>query len=70
MSKIWAVIKQRLKSKTYWAALIMAVLGSIEASQGYVSGLLPLRWQPFTILLFPVVMMVMREFTTAALADK
>jgi len=61
---------QRLKSKTYWAALIMSALTIIEANTGLLAGLLPASLRPYSSLIFPMVMMVMREFTTTALADK
>lgn len=63
-------ILQRFKSKTYWAALILAALTIIEANAGVVAFLVPLAYQPYTPLIFPLVMMAMREVTKTALDEK
>lgn len=63
-------IIQRLKSRTYWAALFLAALTIIEAHVDIVALIIPASWLPYWPLVFPLVMMIMREVTTAALADK
>lgn len=61
---------ERLHSKTYWAALIGAILTIVEAQYGLLTTLLPPAVMPYAPLIFPVVMAVLREFTTMALEDK
>lgn len=63
-------IAQRLKSKTYWAAMIMAALSIVEAQSGVLSQLLPAELVPFWPLIFPMVMMILREMTKTALSEK
>lgn len=63
-------ILKRLKSKTYWAALISAVLTIIEAKEQVIGGLVPEEYRPLMPLIFPLLMMLMREITTTALAEK
>ena len=64
-----AIIK-RLKSKTYWVAMVAAVLTIIEANAGYLSSLLPLEIAKYAVMIWPVLMLTLREVTTVALADK
>ena len=64
------LILQRLKSKTYWAALIGAVLTAIEANSGFFSQYFPPAYRPYIPMLWPVLMLALREVTTTALADK
>ena len=61
---------QRLKSKTYWVALVGALLTVIEANGGFLSQFMPAEYRPYIVMLWPVIMLVLREFTTSALADK
>lgn len=63
-------IAQRLKSNTYRVALIGGVLTIIEANAGLITALVPVAVRPYMPLIFPLAMMVMREVTTTALADK
>lgn len=63
-------VTQRLKSKTYWAGLIMSLLTIIEAHQQIVSSLVPDVYKPYMPLVFPLVFLILREFTSTALADK
>lgn len=63
-------IAQRLKSKTYWAAMIMAALSIVEAQSGVLARLLPAELVPFWPLIFPMVMMILREMTKTALSEK
>lgn len=61
---------QRLKSKTYWAALVGALLTAIEANSGLISQFLPAATRPYIVMLWPVLMLALREVTTTALSDK
>lgn len=63
-------IQARLRSKTYWAAIVMAVLSIIEANAQFVTGLLPPAHRTWLLLAWPLVMITLREVTTGALADK
>jgi hypothetical protein len=63
-------IKQRLQSKTYWAAIIGALLTGMDASSGFFSQYFPMAYRPFIPLFWPVLMLALREVTTSALADK
>jgi uncharacterized membrane protein len=64
------LILQRLKSKTYWVALVGALLTVIEANSGFIGQYIPMPYRTYIIMLWPVVMLVLREVTTTALADK
>jgi hypothetical protein len=64
------LIKQRLKSKTYQAALLGAVLTIIEAQSGYLSSFVPVEYRRYAVMLWPLVMLTLREVTTTALAEK
>ena len=63
-------LKQRLKSKTYWAAIIMAILGVLEQQYTLISQFVPSKWLPLLPIAFPLVMMALREITTTALSEK
>lgn len=67
MSKL---ILARLKSKTYWAAITGAVLVLVEQNSGAISAMLPPGMRPMAVMLWPVLMITLREITTGALADK
>lgn len=60
----------RLKSKTYWVALIGALLTAIEANSGFISKALPVEYRAYIVMLWPVLMLTLREVTTTALQDK
>ena len=64
-----AIVK-RFKSKTYWAAIIGAVLLIIEQNSGLFSVYLPASIRSMAVLLWPILMITLREVTTSALADK
>jgi uncharacterized membrane protein len=64
------LVIQRLKSKTYWAAIIGALLVVVEQNSGAFSALLPAQARAMATLLWPVLMIALREVTTSALADK
>lgn len=61
---------QRLKSKTYWVALVGALLTVIEANSGFIGQFIPAEYRTYVVMLWPVLMLVLREMTTSALADK
>lgn len=64
-----AIIK-RLKSKTYWAAIVGALLMVIEHNSGFFSTFLPDSVRTMAVLMWPVIMVALREVTTTALAEK
>lgn len=64
------LILQRLKSKTYWAAIIGALLTGMDASSGFFSQYFPLEVRPYIPLFWPVLMLALREITTTALSEK
>jgi uncharacterized membrane protein len=61
---------QRLKSKTYWVAIIGALLTAVEVNSGFLGSFIPMPYRNYVILLWPVLMVLLREVTTSALADK
>jgi len=63
-------IVARLKSKTYWAAILGAALTAVEINSGFLAGLLPAEHRQWAIMFWPVAMIALREVTTAALSDK
>jgi hypothetical protein len=63
-------IIQRLKSKTYWAALIGAMLTVLEANSGLIGQFLSESYRPYIVMMWPVLMLILREFTNSALSDK
>ena len=64
-----AIIK-RLKSKTYWVAFIAAALTIVEANANFLSGFLPPEYSKYAVMVWPVLMLTLREVTTVALTDK
>ena len=63
-------ILQRFKSKTYWVAIVGALLTVIEANSGFIGQFLPAEYRAYIVMLWPVLMLVLREITTTALAAK
>ena len=63
-------IVQRLKSKTYWVAIVGALLTAIDANSGFLGQFIPAPYRAYIIMLWPVLMLILRELTTSALADK
>lgn len=61
---------QRLKSKTYWVALIGALLTVVELNSNFIGQFIPLPFRTYAIMLWPILMLILREVTTTALADK
>jgi uncharacterized membrane protein len=64
------VLIQRLKSKTYWVAIVGALLTAIELNSGFLGSFIPMPYRNYVILLWPVLMVILREVTTSALSDK
>jgi uncharacterized membrane protein len=65
-----SAILQRLKSKTYWTAIIGALLVIVEQNSGVFSLYLPAEVRTAAVMLWPVLMIALREVTTSALGDK
>lgn len=63
-------IIKRLKSKTYWAAILGALLVVIEQNSGIFSLYLPESVRSMAVLMWPVLMVALREVTTKSVADK
>lgn len=63
-------IIKRLKSKTYWAALIGIALTAVEINLQIITPLIPEPYRPYTVMFWPVLMFVLREATKDALEDK
>lgn len=63
-------IVQRLKSKTYWTAIIGALLIVVEQSSGLFSAYLPEDMRTITVLLWPVLMITLREITKTSIDEK
>lgn len=63
-------IIKRLKSKTYWAAILGALLVVIEQNSGIFSLYLPESVRSMAVLMWPVWMVALREVTTKPVADK
>lgn len=61
---------QRLKSKTYWVAMVGALLTIIEANSGFFGQFIPAPYRAYIVLLWPVFMVLLREVTFTALAEK
>ena len=63
-------IVQRLKSKTYWTAIIGALLIVVEQSSGLFSAYLPEEMRTIAVLLWPVLMITLREITKTSIEEK
>jgi len=63
-------ITARLKSKTYWAAMIALLLTAIEMQNGVIFGWVSAEYRPYLVFVWPMLMLTMREMTNAALSDK
>ena len=64
------ILAQRLKSKTYWAAILGTLITVVDANLGVVSSMLPGSLAVYTPLLWPMVMVALREVTTTSIAKK
>lgn len=63
-------IAQRLRSKTYWAAIVMAALSIVEANAKVLTAQVPTEYRAWLLMAWPLVMITLREVTTGALSDK
>jgi hypothetical protein len=63
-------IIQRLKSKTYLTALAMAAVSIIEVNSKFLTQYLPPEYSGYAVMVWPVLMVTLREVTTGALSDK
>lgn len=61
---------QRLKSKTYWTAIVGALLMVLEQNSGFFAQYLPIEIRTWSVMLWPVLMVTLRELTTCALSEK
>ena len=64
------LIKQRLKSKTYLTAVAMAVISIVEVNSKLLTNALPPQYVGYAVLVWPVLMITLREITTGALSEK
>jgi hypothetical protein len=64
------ILIQRFQSKTYWVAILGAPLTIIEANSGFISSFLPAAYAKYAVMLWPVLMLTLRELTTSALSEK
>ena len=67
---MYELFRQRFSSKTFRAALIAAILTIIEINSGFISQFIPVAYRSYIVLAWPVLMLVLREFTTTALSEK
>ena len=63
-------ITKRLKSKTYWAAIAGATLVVLEQNSGAFSAYLPESIRNLAVLMWPVLMVALREMTTTSVGEK
>jgi uncharacterized membrane protein len=67
---IMKMIVKRLKSKTYWTAIGGALLVVVEQNSGFFSKYLPSGWQSVAVMMWPVLMIALREVTSEPVSDK
>ena len=63
-------IVSRLKSKTYWTAIIGAFLMVLEHNSGVFSTFLPESIRAMAVVMWPVLMVALREVTTEPVSKK
>lgn len=63
-------IIKRLKSKTYWAAIGGTLLVVLEQNSNAFSAYLPESMRSMAVLMWPVLMIALREVTIKPVADK
>ena len=61
---------KRLKSKTYWFAIALAVLSTVQASWGILDDYLNPRVAGLAGVFVAILVAVLREVTTEPLSDK
>ena len=57
-------------SKTYLSALALGLITAVDMNTGLVSGLFPQEYRPWLLMVWPVVMMTLREMTHTTLDPK
>jgi hypothetical protein len=67
---IQTFLTQRAKSKTIQATVLGTALTFIEINTQALTSLIPPQYQQYAVLLWPVLTMVMREFTKEPLSHK
>jgi hypothetical protein len=67
---IQTFLAQRAKSKTIQATVLGTALTFIEINTQALTSLIPSQYQQYAVLLWPVLTMVMREFTKEPLSEK
>lgn len=67
---MFELLRQRIQSKTFRAAFAMAALSIIEIQSGFFSQFVPVPYRAYLVMLWPLVMLALREVTNTALADK
>jgi uncharacterized membrane protein len=65
-----SAILNRLKSKTYWAAVLGAILTALDINGMLVSQQVSEAIRPYFLAAWPVIMIALREVTTTALSEK
>lgn len=63
-------ITKRLKSKTYWAAILGSALVVLEQNAQFFSAYLPESMRQLSVLMWPVLMIALRELTDKPISDK
>lgn len=63
-------ITSRLKSKTYWTAIIGAFFMVLEHNSGVFSAFLPESIRSMAVVMWPVLMVALREVTTEPVSKK
>lgn len=63
-------ILKRLKSKTYWAAILGSALVVVEHNAQFFSQYLPADVRQLSVLMWPVLMIALRELTTTPVSEK
>jgi len=64
------LLKQRFNSKTYKVAFIGTLLTILELNSNFFGQYIPMPYRTYIVLLWPLFMLILREVTTTALADK
>lgn len=67
---MFEVLRQRWESKTYRVAIIGALLTLLEQQSGVISQFVPVEYRQYLIAAWPLLMLLMREKTKEALAEK
>lgn len=67
-------MKKIIKSRTFWVAIIMGLLGSMESQTSAIQEFLSTHSAPsfglIYAIVFPTIMIVMRMLTTTSVKDK